>query len=519
MLLETRPRSRPDLATARARTDRATQGIGFAEFVWIWNSSQEQATPRLHLRVARWLANCWQNGQRELLLLAFRSSGKSTLVGLFCAWLLLRDPDLRILVLAGDFALAKKMARNVKRIIERHPLTRRLKPARADQWASDQFTVRRQAELRDPSMLAKGVAANITGLRADIVICDDVEVPNTCDTAPKRADLRARLRELEYVVVPGGLQLFVGTPHTYYSIYAAEPRPEIGETQPALAGFQRLVLPIVGDDGLSSWPERFSLERIEAIRQRSGPAKFDSQMLLKPRNIIDGRLDPDRLRLYDAEITYSEGNRYAILKVGERRMVSASCWWDPSYGSPTKGDASVIAAVFADEEGCYWLHRIRYLEHDPELAEELDEATQLCRQAAQFASELHLPAIMLETNGIGRFLPGLLRKELRAQNLPCAVVEKQSTRSKDLRIIDAFDAVLAGRRLLAHRSVWDSPFIEEMREWRPGRKGRDDGLDAVAGCLSNEPARFPRTEPALSQKWQSWRPGGGCIRIGSDFEL
>ena len=85
-------------------------------------------------------------------------------------------------MLAGDFALAKKMVRNAKRIIERHSLTAGLKPALSDHWASDQFTVKRRAELRDPSMLAKGIAANITGLRADIVICDDVEVPNTCDT-------------------------------------------------------------------------------------------------------------------------------------------------------------------------------------------------------------------------------------------------------------------------------------------------------------------------------------------------
>ena len=79
------------------------------------------------------MAARWQEGERELLLLlAFRSSGKSTLVGLFCAWLLCRHPDLRILVLAGDFALAKKMVRNVKRIIERHPLTAGLKPTRSD---------------------------------------------------------------------------------------------------------------------------------------------------------------------------------------------------------------------------------------------------------------------------------------------------------------------------------------------------------------------------------------------------
>jgi hypothetical protein len=492
---------------------------GFAEFVWIWNTRQGQTTPRLHLRIARWLAARWQEGERELLLLAFRSSGKSTLVGLFCAWLLSRNPDLRILVLAGDFALAKKMVRNVKRIIERHPLTAGLKPTRSDHWASDQFTVRRRAELRDPSMLAKGIAANITGLRADVVICDDVEVPNTCDTAPKRADLRAHLRELEYVLVPGGLQVFVGTPHTYYSIYAAEPRPELGEARPLLAGFHRLEVPLLDERGRSRWSERFTPERIEAIRRRTGPAKFDSQMMLRPRSITEDRLDPHRLRVYDGELSHTEGNREAVLTLGDRRLVSASCWWDPAYGSPAKGDASVVAAVFADNQGGYWLHRVRYLRHDPRQTDDVDEATQLCRQVAAFARDLYLPAVTLETNGIGRFLPGLLRNQLRALDVPCAVIEKCSSRGKDLRIIDAFDAVLAAGRLAAHRSVWDTPFIEEMRDWRPGCKNRDDGLDAVAGCLLSEPVRLPRAASGSISSRPSWRPGAAGIQVDSDFGL
>ena len=87
-------------------------------------------------------------------MMAFRDSGKSTIVGLFCAWMLLRQPDLRIIVVAADHALAKKMARNVKRVIERHPLTRSLKPRRRDQWAADQFTVNRASELRYESEIA-----------------------------------------------------------------------------------------------------------------------------------------------------------------------------------------------------------------------------------------------------------------------------------------------------------------------------------------------------------------------------
>ena len=63
------------------------QEVDFPHFVWIWNWHQGLETPRLHVAMARWLMQRWRDGDRELLLLAFRSSGKSTLVGLFCAWL------------------------------------------------------------------------------------------------------------------------------------------------------------------------------------------------------------------------------------------------------------------------------------------------------------------------------------------------------------------------------------------------------------------------------------------------
>ncbi len=496
--------------------------IDFPVFVSVWNDLQGFRTPDLHIKICRWLERGWENGDRRLLLMAFRNSGKSTLIGLLSAWLLMRNHDLRIMVIAADFALAEKMVRNVKRIIERHPLTAGLKPTCADQWASGQFSIMRSKELRDPSMLAKGVGANITGSRADVLIYDDVEVPNTCDSADKRADLRERLVETEYVLVPEGLQLFVGTPHTYYTIYADRPRRESGEDNAFLDGFTRLELPILDERGRSRWPERFPIEKVEAIKRRTGPNKFESQMMLRPVSLAEGRLNPDLIRLYDAELIYAEGNNEAMLSLDGRRLVSASCWWDPSYGSPRKGDASVIAVVFTDDGGDYWLHRIKYLEHDPTLNDRVDEATQLCRKVVDFVRSLYLPSVNLETNGLGKFLPGLLRRELALSGIACAVVEKASHRNKDLRIIDAFDAVLAAGRLHAHGSVWDSPFITEMREWRAGSNGQDDGLDAVSGCLLNEPVRLPR-RPAPSQKEirarHKWRPGNGGFIAETEFNI
>jgi hypothetical protein len=152
----------------------------------------------------------------------------------------------------------------------------------------------------------------------------------------------------------------------------------------------------------------------------------------------------------------------------------------------------------------------------------IDEATQLCQHVAAFVRDHYLPAVTLETNGLGRFLPGLLRRELTAAGLQCAVIEKSSHRSKDLRILDGFDAVLAASRLHAHRSIWSTPFVAEMREWRPGTRARDDGLDAVSGCLLSEPVRLPRVAPPVGNDIKArtnWRPGAGNFTAKTEFQI
>lgn len=484
----------------------------FKLFAVIWNQQQNMTTPDIHFKMIEWLEWSWIKKDRHLLLQAFRSSGKSSLIGLFAAWLLYRNPDLRLLVLAADFTLAKKMVRNVRRIIERHPLTKHLPPDKPDQWASDRFTIRRYTELRDPSMLAKGITSNITGSRADIIICDDVEVPNTCETAEKREQLRQRLGETSFVLVPDGTQLYIGTPHTYHTIYAEKARAELGEDQEFLIGFKRFSLPALDENNESVWPEKFSKIALDHMKRQAGPNKFASQMMLQPVNIAEGRLDPKLLRIYEDQIDYAK--EIQTLFIGEKKMVASSAWWDPAFGS-ARGDHSVLAITYADDEGNIYLHHLAYIKvntHD-----EKDEATQQCQTIAGLAKRFFLPSISVETNGIGAFLPSMLRNELTRARAPARVQDIHSSRPKDLRILEAFDAVLAARRLFVHKSVLQTPFINEMQEWRPGSsKGHDDGLDAVAGAIAQQPIRLKRL---YGSGGHSWMQSAGSHKAKSDFKI
>ena len=127
--------------------------------------------------------------QRNGVLLSFRNASKS-----------LRRVVLRLdlKTLERGFwwwrpGMARKMVRNVKRILERHPGTAYLLPSSRDQWAAD-APVEREAEWRDPSVLARGLS-QLTGARADVVMMSRSNTCIPCAARSPRPPARTGLRD------------------------------------------------------------------------------------------------------------------------------------------------------------------------------------------------------------------------------------------------------------------------------------------------------------------------------------
>ena len=229
-------------------------------------------------------------------------------------------------------------------------------------------------------------------------------------------------------------------------------------------------------------------------------------------------LDPAKLHFYDAAREIEHANGRLRLRIGDRNMVASACHFDPSFGSAT-GDGAVVACVYICDQGEYWLHDLAWLRASvvPEDTENarMDEASQLCAQVAAFMAGHHLPSVRVETNGIGRFLPNILRRELKSIGWAASVVEHHESTNKATRIEDAFGAVLGAGLLHVHEPVRKTPFVRQMREWHPDGKDHDDGLDAVAGCILSEPVRLPRVDMPL--KRADWRAYGGIFNAENAF--
>ena len=196
-----------------------TMITAFCNFMDVWNRNIGMTTPAHHKEIMEFLVDVLENSPHRGLLTAFRHSGKSTVVGIFAACVLYMRPSARILILSAENILAARMVNHIRNILENHPLCVDMVPKAKKEWANGRITINRPVGIREPSVICQGIHGNITGARADLIICDDVEVPNTCNTSQKRDMLRERLRELDFILSPNGAIIYIGTPHTTDTIY------------------------------------------------------------------------------------------------------------------------------------------------------------------------------------------------------------------------------------------------------------------------------------------------------------
>lgn len=534
--------------------------VSFVVFFLIWAKRQRWVVPDLHIRICQWLEDC---RAPERVLLVFRGAAKSTLYAIYKAWQLYRDPTQRNLIWAADGPLSTKLTRDTINVLRRHPLCVAMLPPKPGQ---KRFWVNGATDARNASMEAVGVDSNATGARADNVDFDDVEVPKNIKTAEARANLRMKIEESTHIAVPEAQKTYIGTPHTHDSIYSEKVAggaavlkiPLFEHTKryedtsqctryrfdfaPAADGlyvmlgigkFSRMLTErrdfkvdgreIVFDKppqavldicAGNAWPERFTRADIEIRRKGTKTLNaWDSQYGLEAKPISETRLDPAKIRAYNAEPVIRFANGETTMWLGKVQIVGAVAYWDCSLGK-VKSDASAFVLLLTDDKGQIYWHRAEGLVG--ELAKfgakgELLEGQ--CKQILALVVQFQIPCVVVETNGPGGFVPPILRRALDGTG--CAVREEHSSTNKQARILDAFEPLISTRHLWAHISVLEGPTYDQMKDFNPASKTQDDDyLDSGAGAISQTPVRIGKAVKNFGgQKTKDWRPASGEYEV------
>jgi tRNA(Met) C34 N-acetyltransferase TmcA len=97
----------------------------FAEYVdYVWgNIGLPNATP-----LQKDICNTLQEGNRRLLIEAFRGVGKTYLTGAYATWRLLRNPNEKVLIVSASGTHATAISTFIHKLLGEVPLLEHLKP-------------------------------------------------------------------------------------------------------------------------------------------------------------------------------------------------------------------------------------------------------------------------------------------------------------------------------------------------------------------------------------------------------
>ena len=265
------------------------------------------------------IANYLQDSPKRCIIEAFRGVGKSYITAAYVVHQLLLDPQLKFMVVSASKARADDFSTFTQRIIMELPICQHLVAKEGQRWSKIAFDVAPAKAAGSPSVKSVGVTGQLTGSRADIIIADDVEVPNNSMTHMMREKLGETVKEFDAVLKPEGKIIYLGTPQNEMSLYNAllgrgyEMRvwparyPTLERSEKAYGGklapmlYESLQKNLEALYGLPTDPKRFDDEDLLERELSYGRSGFALQFMLDT-SLSDGNKYP--LKLSDL-IVYS----------------------------------------------------------------------------------------------------------------------------------------------------------------------------------------------------------------------
>ena len=428
------------------------------------------------------IAHYLQTSPKRSIIEAFRGVGKSYITAAYVVHQLLLNPELKFMVVSASKARADDFSTFTQRIIVELPICQHLVARDGQRWSKIAFDVAPAKASGSPSVKSVGVTGQLTGSRADIIIADDVEVPNNSMTHMMREKLYETVKEFDAVLKPDGKIIYLGTPQNEMSLYNilltrgydmriwTARYPTLERAEKAYGG--RLA-PLLYDSlqkkekslyGLPTDPKRFDDEDLLERELSYGRSGFALQFMLDT-SLSDGNKYP--LKLSDLIIyscdkdTAPEKVVYGIMKP-MLDIPNVGLAGDKFYApEDTIGRLDYQGSVLAidpsgrgSDETAYavvkMLNGYLYVTDAGGVAGGYSEST--LQHLTDLAKINKVNMVLVESNfGDGMFTE--LLKPYLLKTYPCTLEEVRHSKQKENRIIDTLEPVMNQHRLVIDPKV------------------------------------------------------------------
>tara|TARA_E500000178_G_scaffold257431_1_gene253992 strand:- start:467 stop:2146 length:1680 start_codon:yes stop_codon:yes gene_type:complete len=436
------------------------------------------------------IASYLQSGPRRLVIEAFRGVGKSYITSAFVVHQLLLNPELKVLVVSASKNRSDDFSTFTQRLINDMPVLHHLKPREEQRASKISFDVGPAGPSHSPSVKSVGITGQLAGSRADIIVADDIEIPNNSATQMMRDKLGESVKEFDAILKPDGRIIYLGTPQTEMSLYEELPNrgyeariwPARYPSESVRGRYSGRLAPKVADlldrdeEGLTGQPtdpKRFTDEDLLERELSYGRSGFSLQFMLdtslsdadryplKLNDLIVMPLDNDKA---PEKVLWGRNPQHELKDLPNLGLAGDKLYgpqervgsWLDYTGSVLAIDPSGRGA----DETAYAV--VKMLNGQLFVTDaggvKGGYSAETLQQLANIAKKGKVNEIIIESNfGDGMFTE--LFKPMLHKLYEVTVNEVRHSKQKELRIVDTLEPVMN-----QHRLVFDPKVIE--RDWQ-----------------------------------------------------
>jgi hypothetical protein len=456
----------------------------------------------VHRELFRWLQDYSLFGQgNELcsnkLMLLPRGHLKSHVVATWLAWIITRHPEVTALYLSATAELAETQLYAVKNIMGSSTYRRYFpeyihpQEGKREKWSATKLSIdhpRRKSEgIRDATIATAGLTTNTTGWHADIIVADDLVVPENAYTEEGRNLVSRKASQFTSIRNSGGFTVACGTRYHPADVYK-EWKEQVYDVYDD-EGIKIDVAPVwdikeyaVEEDGIFLWPRAVRkdgkafgfnqqiLARIKA--EYSDRVQFYAQYYNDPNDPGSDRISRDKFQYYNPRFLKKSGDRWYMKD--NKLNVYASV--DFAYSLKKTSDYTAIVVIGIDHTSNIYILDIDRFKTD-KIADYFEHIRNL-------HEKWNFNKLRCEVSVAQKVIVNGIKDYITKNGLRLSVEEFRPTRhegTKEERIAAALEYRYDNLEMWHFEGGWTDVLEEELVLSRPPH---DDIKDALASAVS-----------------------------------
>lgn len=447
----------------------------------------------IHKEVFKWLQS--DSSGNQLLLLP-RAHMKSHAIAVWCAWYITKNPETTILYMSATAELAEKQLYDIKNILTSKPYTRFFpdmvnpEEGKREKWAVSKIAVdhpKRKAEgIRDWTVATAGLTTNTTGWHADVIVADDVVVPDNAYTEEGRRRVVAAMSQMTSIRNAGGFTKSCGTRYHPSDIYDTWKKQTMmvydEETQDVVdkVPVWDIKEHVVEEDGIFLWPREvrsdgkafgFNLNVLARIKaEYEDTTQFYAQYYNNPNDPSSNRISRETFQYYDPKFLTENGSWYFKEK---RLNIYASV--DFAFSLNKKADYTAIVVIGIDSDGDIYVLDIERFK--------TDKTIEYFKKIAQLHSKWGFRKMRAEVTVAQQVIVNDIKDYIKEEGLKLSIESYRPTKyegAKEERIAATLEHRYENQTIWHYRGGYTQVLEEELILARPPH---DDVKDALASAI------------------------------------